>query len=395
MIQSHIGRLRGPQTAIGKGNGMRIVALLLVIAVGVGTLLWQQFQTDPLIVSGTIEADEIRVGSRVGGRVSQVHVDEGDVAEPGKPLVELEPFDLREQLAQAKLQLAAQQATYEKLKAGYREEEIAQARANRDQAKAALDEAVAGPRKQEIQAARDSLAQAQAELQLAEKTFKRVEELYGRKAAPKEEYDQRLSELTVARAKVDVQSSQLALLEEGTRPEQIAQAQARLAQTQAQLDLLEHGYRPEEIEEAKARMQAAQAAVEIIEKQLAELTITAPTRSVVEAVDLREGDIIAANAPVISLLDLSRLWIRAYVPGRFLNYVQPGEELTIIVDGDPDRRLTGKVIFLAQEAEFTPSNVQTPEERGKRVFRIKVQLTGDTSMLHPGMNADVYLAANE
>lgn len=370
---------------------MRFAILILLIAVGSGTLMLRQFHVEPLKVSGVIEADEIRVGSRVGGRVARVMVQEGDRVEAGNELVQLEPFDLLEKQAEAKLEFAARQATYEKLAAGYRAEEIAEAKALRDQAQAAYEEAVAGPRKQEIEAARQSLEQARAELQLAEKTFKRTEELYGKKAASKEDYDQSVSELKVASAKVDVQSAQLALLEEGTRKEVIAQAKANLDQAQARLELLENGYRTEEVAEAKARMQAAEAAVDVLEKQLQELTIVAPIRSTVEAVDLREGDIIAANAPVLSLLDANRVWVRAYVPGVHLGLVQPGAELDVVVDGYPDRAFKGKVIFLASDGEFTPSNVQTPEERGKRVFRIKVELQGDVSILHPGMSADVHL----
>lgn len=370
---------------------MRFLVLVLIIVAGAGALIVFQFREEPLKVSGTIEADQIRVGSRVGGRVQRVLVEEGQHLQPGEEMVLLEPFDLLERQAEAKLELAARQAAYQKLAAGYRVEEVAEARALRDQAQAAHEEAVAGPRPQEIRAAREALKQAEAEQQLAQKTFERTEELYGKKAASKEDLDQRMSELKVAQAKVDAATAQLALLEEGTRKEVIAQAKAKLDQAQANLDRLEHGYRSEEVAEAKARMQAAQAAVDVLEQQIEELKIISPIKGVVEASDLREGDIIAANAPVISLLDTGKLWVRAYVPGRLLGHVQPGAELIVVADGYPDRQFKGKVVFLAQEGEFTPNNVQTPEERGKRVFRIKVLLEGDTSMLHPGMSGDVYL----
>jgi multidrug resistance efflux pump len=112
---------------------------------------------------------------------------------------------------------------------------------------------------------------------------------------------------------------------------------------------------------------------------------------VVESIELRAGDLIAPNAPVIALLDPSRLWIRAYVPENRLD-LQVGRPVSFRVDSFPGRRFPGRIAFVSRQAEFTPSNIQTPEERSKQVFRIKVEVTENLDVLRAGMSADVYPA---
>jgi multidrug resistance efflux pump len=199
-------------------------------------------------------------------------------------------------------------------------------------------------------------------------------------------------DLKVDKATVSVRRHELDLLKEGTRAEDIAAAESQLAEAEAGLKLLTVGYREEDKAAAKAAADAAQAAVRAMDEQIAELTIKAPLPSVVEALELRPGDLVAPNAPVLSLLDTSELWVRAYVPENRLN-VQIGQHVAVTVDSFPGRKFAAVVTFVGRQAEFTPNNVQTPEERSKQVFRIKVSLENqaERDLLRPGMAADVWL----
>lgn len=370
--------------------GRRAIALILLAMVAAGLLVYSQFRREPLRVSGFIEAYEIRIGSRVGGRVEQVFVDEGATVKRGDILVALEPYDLRERRAEAQAVLAARIADYEKLAKGFRAEEVAEAKAAYDRIAAWLAELVAGPRKQEIDAAEAQVRLADAQLQLAQRRFDRAEQVFSRGALTQEEFDEAATELRVARETLAVRQQELELLRAGTRPEQIDQAKAQLEEARQAWLLRQHGYRPEEIAQAKAAVEAAQAAVNAIDQQLAELKVAAPLDAVVEAVDLRPGDLIAPNAPVLSLMDTSRLWVRAYVPENHLG-LTIDQPLWVTVDSFPGERFRGHVSFVARQAEFTPSNVQTPEERSKQVFRIRVTLDEGHDRLRPGMSADVWL----
>lgn len=372
----------------------RLVGVLAVAAVLVGVLLYSQWQEEPLRVSGYVEADEIRIGSRVGGRVQAVFVEEGDKVEAGARLVELEPFDLRERLLEAAKVLQQRQARYDLLAAGYRKQEIAQAEARVQQLQAQLAELEHGPREQEIVAAQAELELAQEELQLATQKWERVRGLLARGAATPSDREEAETALEVARRRVEVESQQLDLLKEGTRPEQIDAARAQLREAEAQLDLRREGHREEEIAEAYAARDAARAEREAIAQQIRELEVLAPVDGRIEALELQKGDLVPANAPVLTMIDTGRLWVRAYVPEDELD-LAIGDVVAVTVDSFPDRAFRGRIGFVSRQAEFTPRNVQTPEERSKQVFRIKVMLEEGLDVLRPGMAADVWLEGLE
>jgi len=366
----------------------RILPLLIVVLLVAVLLLASKWRREAPKISGFIEANEIRLGSRVGGRVAKVFVEEGDRVKAGKVLVEFEPFDLNEREAEARANVAARQAEYDKLVNGFRPQEIAQAKARCEQLGADYQRLVKGPRQAEIDAARAQLEVAEAQLSLAEQVHRRTRELYESKAASQDEMDRAIEELAVARGMKLSRAKELQLLEEGTRQEEIDAAKARLDEARAALALMEEGYREEEIAQAKAACDAAQAALDVILDQQKELKVTAPLDGVIESLELEPGDLAAAGAPVMSMLDSGELWVRAYLPERL--HVDLGQEVAVTVDAFPDA-FRAEVTFIARQAEFTPSNVQTPEERSKQVFRVKATLREGLDRLRPGMAADVWL----
>lgn len=372
-------------------RAMRKVVVFAVVA-GAGIVWWlyhQQSQPAAFVVSGFVEADDIRVGSRVGGRVEGVRVGEGQRVHPGDTLFTLDPFDWQERLLEAKAQLAAVASEHARLAAGNRQEETAQARAKRDRAAATLEKLIAGPRVREIEIARERGKMAQADLELAESEFERVKNLREEASAAKVEYDKAVRELKRSQAESAAAGQELALLEEGTRKEELAEARATLAEAEAGLRLSEQGFRTEDVAKAAAQVEAARAQVAAIETQMKELTVVAPCDCVVESIRLRPGDLVAPNAPAVTLLDGSRLWVRTYVPEFRLGEIRLGQHVPVRVDGFPQRRFRGRVSFLATEGEFTPRNIQTPEERSKQVFRAKVTLEDGLDILRVGMGADV------
>lgn len=376
-------------TTARSGVSKRGIALIIIAACAVAALVYSQTRRSPMKVSGFVEAYEIRIGSRVGGRVQKVFIDEGANVKKGDLLVALEPFDLNERRAQAQSELAARTAEYEKVMKGYRSEEIAQAKATYDQLAAQLAELEHGPRAPEIAAAEAQVRLADAQLVFAQQQLDRTERTFARNAATQDDMDQATTALRVARATLESRQSDLTLLKEGTRPEQIEQAKAKLEEVRQAWLMRQNGYRTEEKAEAKAAAEAAQAALKAIEQQIAELNVVAPLDSVVEAVDLRPGDMIAPNAPVLSLLDKSRLWIRAYVPENHMG-VTIDETVWVTVDSFPNEKFRGHITYVSRQAEFTPNNVQTPDERSKQVFRIRVTLDEGLDRLRSGMSADVW-----
>jgi HlyD family secretion protein len=369
---------------------IRVVGLLCVFVVLGAALFYSQRVSEPLKVSGLIEAYEIRIGSRVGGRVHTVSAVEGSLAKTGDVLLVLEPFDLLEKRTEVEKTLEARRAEYQRIAAGFRAEDVAQAKAHRDQLAARLEKLVNGPRAQEIAVGQGQVDLAEAEIQLAQLQYDRTKALLDRNATTRDEMDRVSSVLKKDRAQLYVRREELSQLKEGSRKEDIAEARAQLAEADQAWKLQVDGSRVEDIAQAKASMESAQAALSTIDRQIDELTVKAPGEGVIEAVELQPGDLVAANAPVISMMDTRNLWVRAFVPENRLRY-QVGQKVRVSVDSFPAQRFAGHISFVARQAEFTPSNIQTPEERSKQVFRIKVVLDEGLDQLRPGMSADVWL----
>lgn len=361
-----------------------LAALLLA-----GLLILSRWRTEPLVISGFIEAHDIRLGSRVGGRVAKVDADEGDHVKTGQVLIELEPFDLESREDEARAQLAAAQAEASRMRAGFRTEEIAQASQRYEQLKADSKRIASGARRQEISAAKARLDAAAAQRDVSRQVLQRAEKLVASKAASRNDLDQATAAVAEAEAMHAVRAQELELLKEGSRKEELAAAKAKQEESKAALDLVQAGSRPEDIQKAEAQVAAAQAALDIILHQKAELTITAPADGVIESLELRPGDLVAPGAPVISLLDTSALWLRTYLPENRM--VKLGQRLSVRVDAFPGETFEGEVSFVSRQAEFAPGSIQTPEERSKQVFRVKITLRKGHERLRAGMSADLVL----
>jgi HlyD family secretion protein len=364
----------------------RLVAVAVVALLIIGGLLYSQNRTGPYHVSGFVENDEIRVGSRVGGRVAKVFVEEGDRVKKGQALVELDPYQFLEQRAQAQGLLAQAEAELRRLTAGYRPEELAQSQAREAQLEAARDKLAQG--EEDITAALAALELARAQRDLALLKYKRTDELQRKNSASQADLDQATAERDVAQATVKVREQELAKLKR-IRPIELREADARGDEARQEVLLRTRGYRSEEIDRAKAAVDAARAAVAAIDRQIEELTIRAPADGAVEAVQLRPGDMVGAGAPAISIVEAERLWVRAYVPENRMN-LQIGQKVSVTVGSLPGETFLARIVYVARQAEFTPGNVQTPEERSKQVFRIKVVLEEGLDRVRPGMSADVW-----
>jgi multidrug resistance efflux pump len=315
----------------------RWLVLPLVIAALVVGLRCSQTRAQDFHVSGFLEADEIAVGSRVGGRVARVHAQEGSAVEAGAVLLALEPLDLLERHAREAAEAAALEARVAALQAG--------------------------PRVQEIEAARARLEAARAAVTLAELEEERTRALVQDAVRSQEALDRNRAELDSARADERAQSEELGLLEEGTRPEDLAEAEAELA--------------------------AARAERAALERALEELVVRAPLSATVEACDLQPGDLVAADAPMAVLRAQGELYVRAYVPQDRLTFTV-GAPAEVGVDAFPGRRFAAEVTYVAPRGEFTPSNVQTPEERSQVVVRVRLRLREGANELRPGVAADVW-----
>ena len=173
-------------------------------------------------------------------------------------------------------------------------------------------------------------------------------------------------------------------------------ADAAYTQAAEALRLYESGPRPEQIEAQRAALQQAEANVSLIEANLANTLITAPFSGRVTNRHRELGEIVAPGAPVVSIMDPDDRWVRIYVREDAVGRLSIGQRVTIRADSYKDRRYGGQITFIADEAEFTPSNVQTTEERVKLVYEVRVRIVEDATFdLKPGLAADIRLEQSD
>jgi multidrug resistance efflux pump len=344
-----------------------------------------------LVFFGTIETQDIRVGSKVGGRIQEVLVKEGQEVQTGQPLVRFDMAELQAQLAQAQARVEQQRATLAKLERGARPEEKAQARAATETARANFAAVRNWPRPEEVAQARAALAAADAEVKSAEVAYQRAERLRETGDISKQDYDDAKFRYDNVRARRLAQKDQLDLLLNGSRPEDIKAAEERFKQAQEAEKLVLAGARAEDISAARAQLTEAQARIEQIKVQLAEGQVVAPANAVIEVLPVRPGDLLTPNQTVAQLLEKDQIWVRIYVPEPQLGLTKIGQGAKIKVDTFRDRTFNGTIEQINSQGEFTPRNIQSRDERNHQVFGVKVRIDNREGILKSGMAAEVSL----
>jgi HlyD family secretion protein len=144
------------------------------------------------------------------------------------------------------------------------------------------------------------------------------------------------------------------------------------------------------VEAAKMRVVQARAQLADIDAQLGEMQVTAPSDSVLEVLSVKVGDVLPPNREVATLLLPQHLWVRVYVPEPWLGLIKVGDQVRIRVDSFPHQDFPGTVEQINRQAEFTPRNVQTVEDRIRQVFGVKIRLPSNEERLRAGMAADAF-----
>jgi HlyD family secretion protein len=362
-------------------NRKRILILLIAaVALAVTGLYAGWFRRDTALQgSGTVEARNIRVGSKVGGRIDKVLVREGDSVQPGQVLITFDDKELQASLEQSR-------ANAEKARRGFRPEEIAEARAAAAQAKADYELKKNGYRQEDIAAAQADQDRAKADEIRTHLDFDRYEALSKKDLVSKQQRDSAEANWKMALAQQQNARQKLDELQRGYRPEEIASALAHYQQAEANLEKLARGNRREDVDLANANMSYDEA-------RFRERQVVAPSAATVEVLDVRPGDLIAPNTPVATLLEKDQIYVRIYIPETEIGHVKVGQKAEVRVDSFPKTAFDGVVEQINQQAEFLPRNVQTREERVHQVIGIKIRIHDPAGRVLAGMAADVKLKA--
>ncbi len=313
----------------------------VIVLIGVAVFLISHFsgkQEDGLLIlSGNVEVTEVNMGFKTSGRVVELLVEEGQKVRKGDKLAILDSGELQNQVAQHRAYLNETITRLQELKAGSRPQEIEQATAN--------------------------VKYAEAELIKAKKDHERAGVLYKNGAISAQQMDN-------AKKVYDTATSQHKKALEA-------------------LSLVKEGPRKEEIRAAENRVRQAEAALKASEERLKDTILYAPVSGVIMRKNIELGETVAPGISVYTIGDLENPWIKVYVKEDRLGLVKLGQKAEITTDSYPGKKYEGTVTYISSEAEFTPKNVQTQEERVKLVFGVKVSVKNINDELKPGMPADV------
>ena len=329
-------------------NRKAVISVVVVVVLASLAVLWTRREGGdpadaPLFASGTIEATDADLGFLVPGRVASIAAAEGDRVTPGTELARLDTRELDASVQAARAQVAAAEARERELISGARPQEIASAQA-----------ALAASLERSASVSRDA---------------DRARMLHDGGAISRQAAQNAETALEVATAEVE--------------------------QARQRLDLVREGPRAETLQAQRSVVDQARAQLALVEASRSNAVITAPFAGVVTIRHREPGESVTPGTPVLTLLDPDDRWVRIYVRENAIGRVSLGARAEIRSDTWPDRSYEGEVVFIGSEAEFTPRNVQTTEERTKLVYPVKVRITGDPDFeLKPGVPADVTLIEN-
>jgi len=345
-------------------------------------------------VTGLIEANAIGLGSRVGGRVCEVLVEEGALVNTGDVLVKLEDSEAQAAVAAAQARVAQAEAMLAKLETGARPEELAQAEAAAMRAQEQYLMAQRGLRSQEIESARAAASAARAQRDEAKAEFERADRLLKVGAVTKQYHEQLQHLYEGAQAQYQALEEKVSLAEEGARSEEINMAKSTAEQAAAARDLVKNGARIEDLEAARAMRDAAIADLERAKVALEEMVVKSTCSGVVQSIDLRPGDLVKPGA-IVSVVDPEDLKLYVYVSSAELGNLRIGETVPLTADAHEGEWFEGTLTYISSTGEFTPRNLQTKEERVQQVFGVKIQLNSAGGKLRAGMTVTAHFGPAE
>jgi len=387
-----------------------IVILLILAAAGAAVYAFRgsagRAPGKRIVVSGNIELTEVNIAFKTAGRLIERTVDEGDRATKGQIIARLDRDQLiaqreREaaglQSAQSQLAQAATSLEWEKATLAA---DLETRRADLSSMEARFAELKNGSRPQEKLDAKAAVDSAQSELDRARKDWERAQVLYKDDDIATAQFDQYRNRFESAEAAQRQLREREALVLAGPRVEQINAQQgqvehARGALKTAEANSLEMKRREQELTTRRAEIERSRASLALIDSQLADTIAVSPVDGVVLVKAADVGEILAPGTTVVTVGDIEHPWLRGYVNETDLGKVKLGSKATVTTDSYPGKVYQGRVTFISSEAEFTPKQIQTQQERVKLVYRVKIEIDNPQHELKSNMPADAEIVLDQ
>lgn len=376
----------------------KLIPIVVIIAV-IGYLGFNYVRSitsdanDSFIFYGTAEAEQIDVSAEVSGRIKELKVQEGQQVKAGSLLAVIDTPENRIKAEQSEISVESAANELARTEEGSREEEISIQKALVLQSEAAAKqaensvkqvEALLGQAEQNHKSALDSYT-------LRKNQYDDIRVLFENGAATAQElenaeYAMNSAAHAVESAKhsVDNAAAQLS----GSKA-QLEGTRAQLAASREKLRLLVNGATERSINASEYSVAQAEKGLELTKLTLDKSSVSAVQDGVVETVNFSAGEYVGVGSPLMTITDPSDLWVKIYVPEKTLPELKVGKPVSIRCDYLKDKDIKGQIVYISPEAEFTPINIVTKEDRMKLVFAVKVKILDNLESIKPGMLLDV------
>ena len=378
--------------------------ILILLALGAGGYWYWREQQDKalegrILISGNLELTQVDLSFKTPGRLVDLMVREGDEVKKGDVIARLDSAQLEQQKARDQAAVRAAQSQYQQLQTTIEyqratiDSDIAVRQAEVAQARARLNDLLAGSRQQEIDQAQAAVTDAKAWNDAAKLDFERAQRLFAKEDISASQYDQAKTKVESTAAQLRQAEEKLDLVKAGPRQNEIAGARAAVARaeaavTAAEANRIELRRKEQELALRRAEIDRNAAQVGITDTQLADNVLIAPIDGVVLVKAAESGEVIAAGTTIVSIGDVDHPWLRAYVNETDLGKVKLNGKAALSTDSYPGKIYEGRISFVSKEAEFTPKQIQTKEERVKLVYRIKIEVDNRERELKNNMPVD-------
>jgi HlyD family secretion protein len=387
-------------------------AIIAIVLIGVlataGVLIYQNYHpavTNRILVSGNIELTEVDIAFKTAGRLIERDFDEGDVVQKGAVVARLDRDQLIQQrnaqvaslrTAEAELDEAHSAADWQRSTLAA---DLDVRRNDLSSAQSKLLEMKNGSRPEEVRESAASVESAQAEYDSAKKDWDRAQPLYKSDDISTAQYDQYRRVFDSASANLKQAKEHFDLVKAGNRSEEVESAAAQEAKARASLKVgeanaIELRRREQDIIARQGDIDRAKAQIVLIDSQLSDTIAIAPVSGVVLVKAADVGEVLAPGTSVLTIGDIDHPWLRAYIAETDLGRVKLGSNVKVTTDSYPGKVYNGKISFISSEAEFTPKQIQSAEERVKLVYRVKIDIDNPNHELKSNMPADAEILAN-
>lgn len=317
----------------------RIIISIFIFISFFFTLSCSKKDNSCLKFSGIIEGKEVEISSKIPGQIKEIFVDEGDMVKEKDKIAIIDCSDYEIQKKQIEAMVESATANLKLLERGSRSEDI--------------------------RVAEEVMKQAEANLRSAERDFNRARRLIDERGITEKQWED-------AKTRYEL-------------------ALATFKQAEENLKKIKKGARDEEIELARSKLKEAMALLEAVEKRIRDCEILSPLDGVVSVKFREKGEMVNVGTSIVKIMSTEKVYLYVYILEKEIGLVKIGDIVEVKIDSFPERKFSGKIVFISSEAEFTPKQIQTEDERTKLVFKAKIELENKEGIFKVGIPADAFI----